>query len=349
MINSLCRFSILKQDFRNTQSITCPPARISSSDVGKILLDGLSKVEENINLNSYHMNPVIKQFSDHSLKSGGKRTRARFVLLSHLLFNENLSNEVIDIATAAELFHTATLLHDDVIDGAELRRGRETVNHKWGSKTAVIMGDFLLSKAFKLLLKINSMPIIESFIETAKDLGEGALTEQVYQDDMNLSEDLYFFIISRKTASFFRTCASTGAILSKRSDQEIKHLREFGHNFGIAFQITDDLMDVMSDESTMGKPRGQDILEGHLTLPLIRYFAQDSSHLPAKKLSELSPTDKEFETILEGVNSDGSLSYSFTKASEYIEKALKSLSHFKKCPAQTFFENHASDLIKRKS
>jgi len=345
----VCRFSILKQDFRNTQSITYPPARTPSSDVEKILLDGLDKVEENISLNSNHINPVIKQFSDHSLKSGGKRTRSRFVLLSHLLFNDDLCDEIIDIATAAELFHTATLLHDDVIDDAELRRGRETVNHKWGSRTAVIMGDFLLSKAFKLLLKINSMPIIESFIETAKDLGEGALTEQVYQDDMNLSEELYFYIISRKTASFFRTCASTGAILSERSDKEIKHLREFGLNFGIAFQITDDLMDVMSDETTMGKPRGQDILEGHLTLPLIRYFAQDSGNLPAKKLSELSPSDKEFEIILEGVNSDGSLSYSYSKASEYIEKALDSLTHFKKCPAQTFLQNLASDLIKRKA
>lgn len=339
----------MKQDFRNTQSITCPPVNALSSDVEKILLDGLNKVEENISLNSYHVNPVIKQFSDHSLKSGGKRTRSRFVLLSHLLFNENLSDEIIDIATAAELFHTATLLHDDVIDDAKLRRGRETVNHKWGSKTAVIMGDFLLSKSFKLLLKINSMPIIESFIETAKDLGEGALTEQVYQDDMNLTEDLYFFIISRKTASFFRTCASTGAILADRSDQEIKHLREFGHNFGIAFQITDDLMDVMSDETTMGKPRGQDILEGHLTLPLIRYFAQDSSRLPAKKLSELSPTDKEFENILEGVNNDGSLSYSYSKASEYIEKSLNSLTHFKGCSAQSILGNLATDLIKRKS
>ena len=339
----------MKQDFRNTQSITFPPARASSSDVEKILLDGLNRVEENISLNSHHMNPVIQQFSDHSLKSGGKRTRSRFVLLSHLLFNENLNDKVIDIATAAELFHTATLLHDDVIDEAELRRGRETVNHKWGAKIAVIMGDFLLSKAFKLLLKINSMPIIESFIETAKDLGEGALTEQVYQDDMTLTEDLYFFIISRKTASFFRTCASTGGILSSRSDKEIENLREFGLNFGIAFQITDDLMDLMSDETTMGKPRGQDILEGHLTLPLIRYFSKDKGNLPDKKLSELSPSDKEFKTILEGVNSDGSLSYSFTKANEYIEKALQSLSQFNECPAQSILENLTSGLIKRKS
>ncbi len=339
----------LKEDFRNTQSVTSPPVEIISSEIEDAVSKGLVEVEKRIDENSRHDDPTIMEYVQHALKSGGKRIRSRFVLLSYLLFNDTLSDDALDTATAAELFHTGTLLHDDVMDDAKLRRGRETINYKWGSKNAVIMGDFITSRAFNLLLKVDSMRIINAFVEVAHDLGEGALTEEIHKDDMNLTEETYFFIIKHKTASFFRACASIGAILSDSNDKELEHLREFGLNFGIAFQITDDLMDVVSDESTMGKPRGKDILEGHLTLPLIRYFAEDNRAVPQRKLSELTPTDIEFMNLLEGLNSDGSLTYSYQQAEDYTNQAVMSLDLFKNKAAYDLIKKIATELIRRKS
>lgn len=339
----------MKQDFRNTQSVTSTSIEAISNEVSEIVSRGLIEVEKRIDINSHHDNLSIKQYAQHALKSGGKRIRSRFILLSYLLFDDTLSDDVLNIATAAELFHTATLLHDDVMDDAKLRRGRETISHKWGSKNAVILGDFLTSCAFNLLLKVNSMQIIEAFVKVAHDLGEGVLTEEIHKDDMNLTEETYFFIIKHKTASFFRACASIGAILAERSDEELEHLREFGLSFGIAFQITDDLMDVVSDETTMGKHRGQDILEGHLTLPLIKYFAKYNRAVPQRKLSELAPTDTEFRNLLKGLNSDGSLSYSYSKAEEYTNRALASLDFFKEKSAYGLIKKIAIELVRRKS
>ena len=339
----------MKEDFRKTQTATSTPIEAISNEVSEIVSKGLIEVEKRIDINSCHDNPTITQYARHTLKSGGKRIRSRFILLSFLLFNDTLSDDALNIATAAELFHTGTLLHDDVMDDAKLRRGRETISHKWGSKNAVILGDFLSSRAFSLLLKANSMQIIEAFVQVAHNLGEGVLTEEIHKDDMNLDEETYFFIIKHKTASFFRACASIGAILSERSDEELEHLREFGLSFGIAFQITDDLMDVVSDETTMGKPRGQDILEGHLTLPLIKYFANDNLAIPKGKLSELTPSDIEFKNLLDGLNRDGSLMYSYSKAEEYTNRALASLDFFKEKAAYTLYRKIATELISRKS
>lgn len=339
----------MKEDLRNTQSISTPLIETNSGEIEEIVSRGLLEVENCIDESSNHDNPVIMQYAQHALNSGGKRIRARFILLSYLLFNDSLSDDAINIATAAELFHTATLLHDDVMDDAELRRGRETVSHKWGSKNAVIMGDFITSRAFRLIMKANSMQIIDMFVSVAHDLGEGALTEEIHKDDMSLSEDTYFFIIEHKTASFFRACASIGAILSDRSDEEFEHLSNFGMNFGIAFQITDDLMDVVSDETTMGKPRGQDILEGHLTLPLINYFANNNHYVPKGKLSELAQSDVEFKNLLDGLNNDGALKHSYSKAEEFTSRAMQSLDYFKEKAAYTLYKKIATELISRKS
>ena len=330
--------------------ITAPPSIDAvADDFDKVLKKGMDEVEERIRENCRHDQTMIKRTAEHALLSGGKRLRSRFILASHLIFQDGLSKEAIDTATAAELFHTATLLHDDVLDEANLRRGREAVNAKWGMRHAVLLGDYLLSRSFRLLRGTDSMQILASFIETALDLAEGALTEQIHKDDLALNEEVYLSIIVQKTASFFSTCAGSGAMLAGTSDDNMKILREFGRNFGMAFQITDDIMDVVSDESTMGKPRGQDILEGHLTLPLIKYFEKNSPHIPAKKLSELKLDDPEFIKIMEGLNRDGALSYSYTKADDFIRASLASLDRLPPNAATTHFKRLACDLSRRKA
>jgi geranylgeranyl pyrophosphate synthase len=140
-----------------------------------------------------------------------------------------------------------------------------------------------------------------------------------------------------------------GAYLSSADEKDMNLLRDFGLNFGMAFQITDDLMDVVSDESTMGKPKGKDILEGHLTLPLIRYFISNQINLDGIKLSELTPDNDKFQAILDGINSDGSLSYSYDRASDFIQRALKSLDCLPKNDATAAFKQMSAELIKRKA
>jgi octaprenyl-diphosphate synthase len=241
------------------------------------------------------------------------------------------------------------LLHDDVLDEANLRRGRASINRRWGTRHAVLLGDFLLSRSFRLLQHVGSMRVMGAFVEAALDLGEGALTEQIHRDNLNLSENLYFYIITRKTASFFRACAQAGAILANASEQHLNLLHDFGLNYGIAFQITDDLMDVISDESTMGKPRGKDILEGHLTLPLIKYFEKDRNNIPDTKLSDLKPTDDEFTKLMDGLSRDGSISYSYAKAETYQKKALDSLDKLPSNDATDYLRTLTIELLRRKS
>jgi len=339
----------LEKDVLNTHFATRTSHAATERFLDDILLKGLAHVEEILIESCHHDQELIKQTLSHALLGGGKRLRARFILVSWLIFNENLNRDIVDVAAAAELFHTATLLHDDVLDDADLRRGHVTINSRWGNRHAVLLGDFLLSRSFKLLHKVGSLRIMATFVEAAQDLGEGALTEQINRDNLNLSEDLYFYIISRKTASFFRACAQAGAVLANTSENHINLLREFGLNYGIAFQITDDLMDVISDESTMGKPRGKDILEGHLTLPLIKYFAKDTKNIPGIKLSELKPSDDEFKKLMDGLVHDGSISYSYERAEDYQRKALAALENLPSNDANNYFRRITSELIKRKS
>lgn len=313
------------------------------------LQKGVEEAEQILRNNCEHQQELIRQTLSHSILSGGKRLRSKFILTSWLIFNENLNRDIVDVAAAAELFHTATLLHDDVLDDANLRRGRETINTKWGTRHAVLLGDFLLSRTFRLLQNVGSLRVMESFVEAALDLGDGALTEHIHRDDIHLSEELYFYIITRKTASFFRACAQAGAILAKASEEDISALKDFGINYGIAFQITDDLIDVISDESTMGKPRGKDILEGHLTLPLIKYFEKNKNNIPKIKLSELTPYDDEFKHLMDGLSNDGAISYAYSKAESYKNKALDALNHLPSNDATDYFKRLTIELIKRKA
>jgi geranylgeranyl pyrophosphate synthase len=339
---------VLEKNYQHT-SAACPPSGELATDLEIVIKNGLKAVNAVILENSRHENLSIQKVAEHVLKTEGKRLRARLVLASWLYYNDSLNDRIINLASTAELFHTASLLHDDVMDEAPVRRGRETVNAKWDSKTAVLLGDYILSKTFKLLDVVDSQRIFRNFVETAQLLGEGALTEQFHKDDLNTSEKTYIYIITRKTAAFFRMCASIGAMLSDAPEDEIEKLGTFGLNYGIAFQITDDLLDVISDESTMGKPRGQDILEGHLTLPIINYFAQNPTRLPSKKLSELSEDDSEFTRLLNDLNCDGILLKSYDKAADYINKALSSLDEMPNRPALDVFRSTAKDVLKRKA
>ena len=199
----------------------------------------------------------------------GKRIRPALALLSAKLVSEGLMEGPIRLAVAVELIHTATLLHDDVIDGASLRRGLSTLNAKWGNTLSVLSGDYLYSKAFCLLSSLESPGVLKLMSETARILCEGEVAQIHHQYNTALSRAQYLKIIRAKTASLMSACAQAGALLAGAAPRQALRLSQFGLQFGLAFQVLDDTQDLVGDEAALGKSLGTDAALGNITLPLI--------------------------------------------------------------------------------
>jgi octaprenyl-diphosphate synthase len=202
--------------------------------------------------------------------SGGKRVRPALLMLSACAVGGRASDEnVIRLATVMEMLHTATLVHDDIIDNADTRRDRASVNAKFGNQQAVLIGDWLYMSAFEVSLQERSLRILDILTRLTRMMTEGELTQLTTLGKVDISRDEYFEILRRKTAFLFSACCEIGAILGGAGDEETEALAEYGMNLGIAFQLADDLLDFTSDQSVLGKAAGADLVEGKLTLPLI--------------------------------------------------------------------------------
>jgi octaprenyl-diphosphate synthase len=221
---------------------------------------------------------VINYLGDYLRASGGKRIRPALLILSSLAAGgRGDTDTVVRMATVMEMLHTATLVHDDIIDNADLRRNRTSINARFGNQAAVLMGDWLYMSAFETSLKQRSLEILDILIRLTRKMTEGELIQMTLIGTLDISEDQYFDILKRKTAYLFSGCCEIGAILSGASTQQRNALRDFGMNLGTAFQLADDTLDFTSDEDAMGKATGADLLEGKMTLPLIRLVKSDPS------------------------------------------------------------------------
>jgi octaprenyl-diphosphate synthase len=221
---------------------------------------------------------VINYLADYLRSSGGKRVRPALVILSaYAAGGSGRTDNVIMLATVMEMLHTATLVHDDIIDNASLRRNEASVNARFGNQTAVLMGDWLYMSAFETSLKERSLEILDILTRLTRKMTEGELIQLTMIGKLDISEDDYFDILKRKTAYLFSACCEIGAILAGASEQVQEALRDFGMNLGIAFQLTDDLLDFTGNEHDLGKAAGADLLEGKLTLPLIKLRKIDPS------------------------------------------------------------------------
>jgi len=218
---------------------------------------------------------VIDYLGDYLRSSGGKRVRpALLILTNRAAGGHGDSDNVIRLATVMEMLHTATLVHDDIIDNADLRRNRTTINARFGNHAAVLMGDWLYMSAFEASLRERSLEILDILTKLTRKMTEGELIQLTTIGKVDLSEDEYFDILKRKTAYLFAGCCEIGAILARANPDRQKGLREYGMNLGIAFQLADDLLDFTSDEDSLGKAAGADLLEGKMTLPLIKLVAE---------------------------------------------------------------------------
>ena len=224
---------------------------------------------------------VVNYLGNYLRESGGKRVRPALVILAnYAVGGDGRSASIIRLATVMEMLHTATLVHDDIIDNADTRRNRSSVNARYGNQAAVLMGDWLYMSAFEASLSERSLAILDILTQLTRKMTEGELIQLTAIGRLDLTEDEYFDILRRKTAYLFSSCCEVGALLEGADEKAQRALREFGLDLGIIFQLSDDLLDLMADDASLGKSAGADLLEGKITLPLIYLAEKERSIVP---------------------------------------------------------------------
>jgi octaprenyl-diphosphate synthase len=293
--------------------------------IGKELHDFESKFADSV---KSHV-PLLDRIMHYIVKRKGKQIRPMFVLLSARLFSTDIQESTYRAAALVELLHTATLVHDDVVDDANERRGFFSINALWKNKIAVLVGDYLLSKGLLLSLNNHDYRTLQILTEAVKEMSEGELLQMEKTRKLNIREDIYFEIIRRKTASLLASACAAGAWSTTGQDDATEQMRLFGEKVGVAFQIKDDLFDYGADK--IGKPTGIDIREKKLTLPLI-YTLQHAPQETRRRIINIVKnhnTDKErVAEVIELVKSSGGIEYTRDKMFQYRDEALAILNSF---------------------
>jgi octaprenyl-diphosphate synthase len=293
---------------------------------------------------------VINYLGDYLRASGGKRVRPALVLLSNYATGGNASKEnVVRLATVMEMLHTATLVHDDIIDNAETRRNRASVNSRFGNQSAVLMGDWLYMTAFETSLQERSLEILDILTRLTRKMTEGELIQLTLLGRTDISEGDYFDVLTRKTAFLFSACCEIGGILGNATKEQQFALRDYGMNLGIAFQLADDVLDFTSDDEVLGKASGADLLEGKLTLPLILLRNHDGSVI---KELEMIIFDGDYgrvsrSSLLAKIESHDTLEQTRQRAYNYAVKARKNLEILPDSEYRTRLEEIPSYMIER--
>jgi len=309
---------------------------LTAAEILFLVKDDLKLVEKEIRLESIASVDVITSIGKHLQAGGGKRLRPTLLLLACRLFNEP-SALAIKLAAVVEMIHTATLVHDDVIDVAETRRGRPSTNAVWGNHTSVLAGDWLYMQAFQVALRERSFHILDLLIGLTQVMVEGELIQLDRIGKRDVSEADYMELTDRKTASLFSACARLGAIAGGADDGAEARLGEFAWNLGMAFQLVDDVLDFTSREKVLGKPVGNDLQEGKVTLPLI--YALESATAEEKAavatvLSEMSYKTVEFSAILQIIKKYRGIERTMERAQAFTQKARAIISEFPESSCQ---------------
>jgi octaprenyl-diphosphate synthase len=308
------------------------------------------KLKENLDSDSH----LISQIARHLVNRKGKRLRPAMVFLSYgTCLNSRTSSvlipQVMNVALAIEFIHTATLLHDDVIDQSVVRRGQVSVNHKWNNLVSVLMGDFLLAKSLRLIVETKSHPLLSTISKATENLSIGEMNEVQQSHNFDLDEETYLQIISAKTASLFTASCESGAVAAGADQRVQKKLKAYGQNLGMAFQITDDLLDWVGEAEKTGKGLGNDLKEGKVTLPLISTL-REMDDVSRKKILKLLKNDfnqKDFDEILSLIKGNGGMEYAFKKASAFGDRALGHLSELRDSKYRKALEDLVSFVIER--
>jgi octaprenyl-diphosphate synthase len=315
------------------QTAVIDEAQVESRRIFDSIAADLFLVEQEFERQARSNIQVIAYIGDYLRGSGGKRVRPALTILSNYAVGGNGSSQSsIRMATVMEFLHTATLVHDDVIDKAETRRNRPSINSEFGNQTAVLMGDWLYMSAFETSLAERSLPILDILTAVTRRMTEGELLQLTLLGRTDVSEDQYLDVIARKTAYLFSACCEIGALLGGATPSHQAMMRDYGMNLGISFQLIDDLLDFTSTEDVLGKPAGADLLEGKISLPLILLLQRQPEmrrHVQTV-ISEARYESVSRQSVLDALESTGALADARERAIEYAEAArncLESLDH----------------------
>ncbi len=309
----------------------------------------MAQVDEEIKRQSNSGVQLIDRIGQYICNSGGKRVRPAILLLGSQMcgYDGPIGPR---LGAVIELLHSATLLHDDIIDNASVRRGRASVNAEWGNEITVLMGDWLYMTSFSLALGERHFKVLDVLIEATRKMIEGELIQLTYNGNLDITEEQHLEISIRKTAFLFSACSQLGGILGSAGDEKEELLRLYGLNVGLAFQLVDDVLDFTSDESTLGKPVGSDLKEGKLTLPLI-YLMRDGEprhrNLVRDALRDGSLASSARDEIIQLVRNYHTADRVLEKAHDYARKARACLDDFPSCEAREALMSIPDYIVER--
>jgi len=311
-------------------------------DLRNLVEDKLLKVENLIELKLQSKVNLINQMNDHHFSSGGKRLRALLTLGSARLAGYDLGDRDVNLAACVEMIHSATLLHDDVIDESSLRRGIKTTNSIWGNQSSILVGDYLLSRCFEIMVDDGDLEILKLLSSTSSKIAQGEVLQLQHKGEADLLEETYIKIINLKTAALFSAATRTGACLAGSNEKEKEALESYGKNLGLAFQIADDALDYYSKEIIFGKEIGKDFYEGKTTLPLIIIF-QRANDEERKFLLEILKKEKrnenDFSETLALINKYKAVQESLKRAEYFVNVSRDALGIFEHNQEKKILQN----------
>lgn len=310
---------------QNTASDYYNKPMTSIENVRALIADDMRAVDGVIRARLHSEVVLINQLGHYIINSGGKRLRPQLVLLGAQAFGYR-GRHHIDLAAIIEFIHTATLLHDDVVDGSELRRGRETANAIWGNEASVLVGDFLYSRSFEMMVDVRSMRVMEILSHATNTIAEGEVMQLLNCHDADTTEERYLNVIHCKTAKLFEAAAQLGAVISGRSEEEERAMAAYGMHLGTAFQLIDDVLDYSASPQEMGKNVGDDLAEGKPTLPLIHAMRAGTPEQAAVIRQAIEHGGREnIAQVTKAIESTGAIAYTARSAQAEAGKAAAAL------------------------
>ena len=293
---------------------------------------------------------LVQKMTNYHIQTGGKRLRALLTLGSAKLCGYSKGGRDINLAACVELIHSATLMHDDVIDLGDIRRGERTPNSIWGNQSSILIGDYLLSRCFEIMVEDGNLEILKLLSSTSAQIAQGEVLQLQHKGEVDMLEETYLKIISSKTAALFAAATKVGAILSNTENREKNALDFYGKNIGLTFQIADDTLDYNSELKIFGKKIGKDFFEGKITLPIILLFQKINS-LEKQKLDSFFKQDSRSESDLSFtlglIKKYNIINECYKKADYFINLASNSLSIFKECEEKIILEKLTSFSLER--
>jgi len=314
-----------------------------------LLKDEMQAVEAQFKINLASEVPLVSQVGEYILSSGGKRIRPMLLLLSAQLCGYR-GDKHVELASVVEFIHTATLLHDDVVDSADLRRGNRSANSVWGNQASVLVGDYLFAKSFSVMVGSESLKILKILSDTTTHMAEGEILQLLNTCDLEVDEKRYLEVVRDKTAILIAAACQVGGVLAGTDPQREQALCEFGLEIGTAFQLMDDALDYVAEQADFGKAKGHDLEEGKMTLPLIHAYANASDRERGEvariiEAEELAAADLRY--ICELINHHDGINYTRSKAAERIAAAKKQLEIFPDSAARRALFTLADYVVSR--